>query len=763
MSGAWEYGESNHGHHQCHQEMISKLVKSQEEMFEKLVKSQEDMFRKLCKVLKHDNDDDDEIGEAAADEGSGLIEMEEITDEVSHHDEQEDEQVRDIQNIEIEDGPDMSTETILEGYEHLFQAAKSGDWKDAKDFFARNPEEMPVITNDEWKTALRIAVLNNQLLSLEEIVRLMPPEALQYEARVRASTALHDAAMYGYSDAAKVLVNKNPELTQIRDNKGRVPLQLAVQAFTIGQTETVKYLYSVTRHVKPSPFSGHDGARLLCGAIDANFYDIALSLVKRFPKLVTEKSREHGICGLESITQRPFAFLSGAKLTWWQEKIYSLTHVVMDSTSNRGAEADNQTSSIWLAHAERDVENPLEIEGTKVVGNNPSRSSRVNSIMLAMFASAYRMPNITQVLLIKQYIYKQKLMHKQALALVSEMFGQIDKAVTDKSQIVEYFSQNSNIIKTAIKHGTKEVVVECLKKFPFLIWHELGGQTMIQMAIAERNEKIFDVICETSGKDKIDLISRKDKKGFTLLHHVAKIAPPVQLNSVCGTALQVQRELQWFKGVESIIPEDDKVRRNRKGYTAQFIFTQQHEDLVEKGGDWMKDTSGSCMVVAALIATVAFAAVFTVPGGNVSDSDSPKNGTPIFLQNTSFLVFAIADTLALFSSITSVLMFLAIYTSRHAEEDFYKSLPQKLIIGLATLFISMATILVAFGASLFLVLGNRFPWSPIPIALFSCIPLGLFAALQLPLFFEMVHSTYWNSLLGKHRYVQQSNDKVKEN
>ncbi|RZC47072.1 hypothetical protein C5167_040014 [Papaver somniferum] len=555
MSGAWESGESNHGHHQCHQEMISKLVKSQEEMFEKLVKSQEDMFRKLCKVLKHDNDDEDEIGEAA-DEGSGLMEMEEITDEVSHHDEQEEEQVRDIQNIEIEDGPDMSTTGIvLDGYELLYKAAKSGDWNDARIFFERNPEEMPIITMDEWKTALRIAVLNNQLLSLEEIVRLMPPEALHYETRMRASTALHDAAMYGYSEAAKVLVNKNPELTQIRDDKGRVPLQLAVQAFTIGQTETVKYLYSVTRHVKPSPFSGHDGARLLCGAIDANFYDIALSLVKRFPKLVTEKSREH------------------------------VTRVVIDSASNRGAEADNQASSIWLADAQRDVENPLEIEGTKVVGNNPSRSSSVNSIMLSMFASAYCMPNITQVILIKQYIYKQKFMHKQALALVSEMFGQIDKAVTDKSQIVEYFSQNSNIIKTAIKHGTKEVVVDCLKKFPFLIWHELGGQTMIQMAIAERNEKIFDVICETSGKDKIDLISRKDKKGFTLLHHVAKIAPPVQLNSVCGTALQVQRELQWFKGVESIIPEDDKVRRNRKGYTAQFIFTQQHEDLVEKGGD----------------------------------------------------------------------------------------------------------------------------------------------------------------------------------
>ncbi|KAI3942395.1 hypothetical protein MKW92_037700 [Papaver armeniacum] len=72
----------------------------------------------------------------------------------------------------------------------------------------------------------------------------------------------------------------------------------------------------------------------------------------------------------------------------------------------------------------------------------------------------------------------------------------------------------------------------------------------------------------------MDLVSRKDKSGNTLLHHVAELAPPVQLNAVCGAALQVQRELQWFKGVESIMPEEDKVKRNKKGYTAQYIFTE---------------------------------------------------------------------------------------------------------------------------------------------------------------------------------------------
>ncbi|XP_026399808.1 ankyrin repeat-containing protein NPR4-like [Papaver somniferum] len=159
------------------------------------------------------------------------------------------------------------------------------------------------------------------------------------------------------------------------------------------------------------------------------------------------------------------------------------------------------------------------------------------------------------------------------------------------------------------------------------------------------------------------------------------------------------------------------------------------------------------MVVAPLIATVAFAAAFTVPGGNISDINSVKNGVPVYLGSASFLAFAVADALALFSSVTSVLMFLAIYTSRYAEVDFLRSLPQKLLVGLVSLFVSMATILIDFGASLYIVLGNSLPWAPIPISLLSCVPFSLFTLLQLPLFSEMIRSTYWGIPLQKHKYI----------
>lgn len=101
----------------------------------------------------------------------------------------------------------------------------------------------------------------------------------------------------------------------------------------------------------------------------------------------------------------------------------------------------------------------------------------------------------------------------------------------------------------------------------------------------------------------------------------------------------MQREIQWFKGIENIVHPQYKYTRNGDKETAKSVFTGQHKELVEKGEKWMKDTSGSCMVVATLIATAAFAAAFTVPGGNISDTDSLINGVPIFLEKKTFALF----------------------------------------------------------------------------------------------------------------------------
>ena len=101
------------------------------------------------------------------------------------------------------------------------------------------------------------------------------------------------------------------------------------------------------------------------------------------------------------------------------------------------------------------------------------------------------------------------------------------------------------------------------------------------------------------------------------------------------------------------------------GLTPRELFTKQHRKLQKDGEEWMKNTASSCMLVATLIATIVFAAAFTVPGGN-----DDKDGIPIFQHNQAFTVFVISDVAALVMSITSILTSLSILTSRYAEEDF---------------------------------------------------------------------------------------------
>nr|POE67228.1 hypothetical protein CFP56_71193 [Quercus suber] len=52
---------------------------------------------------------------------------------------------------------------------------------------------------------------------------------------------------------------------------------------------------------------------------------------------------------------------------------------------------------------------------------------------------------------------------------------------------------------------------------------------------------------------------------------------------------------------------------NNKGNTSKEIFTKTHKDLVKDGSEWLRSTSESCSVVAALIATVAFASATSPP------------------------------------------------------------------------------------------------------------------------------------------------------
>ncbi|KAF8403425.1 hypothetical protein HHK36_011529 [Tetracentron sinense] len=613
----------------------------------------------------------------------------------------------------------------------LYNAACKGDWNSAVSFFKDHPKSENHVLNNYSQTALHVAAAEGQLQFVKKLSERMSTEAL-VSKDISGNTALHNAAFSGSTDVAKSIVRKSPALPQSRNNRGWTPLLCAATVAKPEQKDIVWYLCSVTKDEHPSPFHDDLGAKLICNMTASGFYDISLYLVKRYPHLSTASYGSDKVTVLSVMAERPSAFPTGSRLGFWQHFIYS--HIDPPRRTVRGGDPEDPPESstdppaVALHHLvgwAKTAGSPSEIEN---LANEQETYLRkvfkwLNKELRKVIDERLSLaPGVNQV-------RELKLSHKHAIELVKHVCTQIP---TSK------FVWESNIFSTAIEFGIIELVIECLESFGHLNvsdddLEKIGS--MFHIAVRHRREKIFNLIYRwTTSTTIVGMIT--DELGNTMLHLAAKLAPSPQLNSITGAALQMQRELQWFKEVERLVQPAYRESKNKEGKTAQVIFTEEHKDLVEKGQKWMKETSSSCMVVATLIATVMFSAAFTVPGGNQSE------GIPIFLKTNHFMIFAISDALALFSSLTSVLMFLSILTSRYAEEDFLYVLPKRLIIGLSSLFISIATMMIAFSTTLSIVLSKRFPWVSIPISSLACIPVTLFALLQFPLLVEIVLSTY---------------------
>ncbi|RZC93657.1 hypothetical protein C5167_007693 [Papaver somniferum] len=670
------------------------------------------------------------------------------TEEVAENESSEINEQQEVNQVNPE-----TNEFNYDGYLPMMEAIFASDWKKAKEYLHDHQTIIKDIflTRDSRKEInliLLSAHYDHQYTFLDKFLELVPPETLEY-MNSNGDTILHFAAISGGIKIVKSLVEKHPNLTQIRSNNelSVVPLVMAVTSDRDGQKEVIEYLYNVTRDEDPSPFSGQHGILLLDSLISADMYGIALFICQRFPGLakdLMDADGENGLPGiLKSIVGRPFAFLSGSKMKGWERCIYKIIEVDMSSPF------DGEKQKVSLeSTTKEDEENPYDASKISSLGEQCSITKCI-SYHFRLY--------IRRVPIIKK-LYEQKLMHQQVVALTRYFLALLGAKATDVKSATDIFLE-SKLLEMAMKLGTTEFVMECLLIFPFLCVKiddgELG-HILIKLVVHERNEIIYRFIHILKHRRSLDIFSALDDNDNSILHYSAELPHNRGLSDISGAAFQMQREIQWFKMVENTMMQRDRFVRNQDGNTAHFLFTENHKDLMENGEKWMKDMSTSCMVVAALISTVAFAAAITVPGGNISDDSSKKNGLPIFLNKDLFMVFAIADASALVSSITSVLMFLAVFTSRYSEEDFLKSLPQKLIIGLATLFVSMASILVSFGAAFIIILGQQFHWTSIAISLFSCVPVLLFGFLQFPLFVEMVSSTYWPPILRKqdHRMFE---------
>nr|DAD43953.1 TPA_asm: hypothetical protein HUJ06_002183 [Nelumbo nucifera] len=586
-------------------------------------------------------------------------------------------------------------------YVPLYQAALKGDWERAEKFLQEQQKEIcqhygpnsALIYDYRSIVTARITNASETALHIAAGARRVHfvEELVKLMHREDLelknkddNTALCFAAASGITQIAKVMVAKNPKLPGIRGNKGATPLYVAT---LLGHRDMVWYLYSASKNF----LTEHDLVKLLIATVTTNLFNVALEILSKCPPLAIRMQ----LWDLEEIS----LFMYSCGITYLtfskEDKEVCMAHMITAAVHEFNALLWNSLKAI--------------------------------------------VPYIKQV-------YDTKVMHFQAIEVVKVLWHEVLKL--DDKNMSALLREPSRPLFVAAELGIAEFIAVLLRDYPDLLWKvNSDNQSIFHTAVAHHQEKIF-ILIHDIGALKDLITSYVDGNNNNMLHLAGNLAPSSRLNTISGAALQMQREHQWFKEVEKVMQPLYMEMKNSEGKTPRTLFTEKHANLVKEGEKWMKDTASSCMIVATLIATVVFAAAFTVPGGNYDDK-----GIPVFLEVRSFIVFAISDALALFSSITSVLMFLSILTSRYAAEDFLETLPRRMVLGLTTLFVSIATMVIAFSATLFIVLRSRLDWIAIPIAILACVPVTMFALLQFPLFMDIIHSTHGFGIFyrpGKH-------------
>ncbi|PWA47378.1 ankyrin repeat-containing domain, PGG domain protein [Artemisia annua] len=187
----------------------------------------------------------------------------------------------------------------------LYEASIKCDWKAAKAVIDKYPkmELVRYSITKNGETALHVAasakVPKKVEGFVENLVKLMTKEDLALENE-NYNTALYLAATAGNVKAIKIMVEKNRALLTIPGAGGTMmPLYVAV---LFGHYEVAKYLFDNSNGLRDDGWTDTNRGWLLEKCVENDMFDVALEIVKKYPKLGTSGS----VLGI--LARKPEAF-----------------------------------------------------------------------------------------------------------------------------------------------------------------------------------------------------------------------------------------------------------------------------------------------------------------------------------------------------------------------------------------------------------------------------------------------------------------------
>ncbi|KAM7499223.1 hypothetical protein LguiA_023637 [Lonicera macranthoides] len=300
-------------------------------------------------------------------------------------------------------------------------------------------------------------------------------------------------------------------------------------------------------------------------------------------------------------------------------------------------------------------------------------------------------------------------------------------------------SNGKNALHLAARQGHVDIVKELLDKDPQLARRtDKKGQTALHMAVKGVNSEVVKLLL---GADAA-IVMLPDKFGNTALHVATRkkraeivsellCLPDTNVNALTRdhkTALDIAEGLPLSEDSSDIKnclfrcgavranelnqPRDElrkTVTQIKKDVHIQLEQTKRTnknvngiaKELRKLHREGINNATNSVTVVAVLFATVAFAAIFTVPGG---DDD---HGVAVVASSISFKIFFIFNAIALFTSLAVVVVQITLVRGETKAERRVVEVINKLM------WLASVCTSVAFIASSYIVVGRKYEWAAI--------------------------------------------------
>ncbi|KAJ1685368.1 hypothetical protein LUZ63_016758 [Rhynchospora breviuscula] len=284
---------------------------------------------------------------------------------------------------------------------------------------------------------------------------------------------------------------------------------------------------------------------------------------------------------------------------------------------------------------------------------------------------------------------------------------------------------NFPLLISAAYRGNVEVAKEILNYCPDAPIWKPDGWTILHEAVRSHQEEFVDYILKSSRLHEA-IINMRGEDGQTALHIAVLNADPKMVRDLLAhkaTNLTIANSKGNLPGdilagntehAKTLNWNELLMTISKASHTNLAFISNQDakqtltEKSIEKIESLTQTYTNSTSLVAILIATITFAAAFTLPGGYNNDS-----GLPIMARKVAFKIFLISDTLAMCSSLVVAFMCILARWEDLRFLLYYRYITKKLMW-----FAYMAAI-VAFASGLYTVVAPRIMWLAVLIFIMS--------------------------------------------